>query len=240
MQLSKSNRAILFTLLVRIYPFSFLTMSNDTLEQEVPATPESETVEVPVDDESEVHPEGTNNTPISENKNISLTNGDMWFISDMLSGAKTPVALLNIGSFINTFVGLITSYQENLQKIEAEQNAEYMSLGKEFLVLDEQGRPTLTEDGKSYVLAEGKTDADFQDYNTRATNITTHFTQKKNDLANEVHIISVPHDVLSNFKYAFLYDISIETAQRVMKIKDENSGNFVAILYSITQKVNFL
>ena len=124
----------------------------------------------------------------------------------MLAGAKTPGALLNIGSFINTFVGIITSYQENLQKIEAEQNAEYMSLGKEFFVLDEQGRPTLTEDQKSYVFVEGKTEADLQDYNTRATNITAHFTQKKNDIANEVQVISVPYDVLWNFKNAFLHD----------------------------------
>lgn len=218
-------------------------MSNDNLEQEVPATTESETVEVPVEWDAGVPSETMNawsGPAVSESVNIALTNGDMWFISDMLAGAKTPGALLNIGSFINTFVGTITSYQETLQKIEAEQNAEYMSLGKEFFVLDDQGRPTLTEDGKSYVLVEGKTDADLQDYNTRATNITAHFTQKKNDIANEVQVISVPYDVLWNFKHAFLHDISIETAQRVMRIKDENSGNFVAILYSVTQKVHSL
>ena len=204
------------------------------VEQELPG-------EAPVDTSVKVaNNDATQDHEVSESVNIALTNGDMWFISDMLAGAKTPGALLKIGSFINTFVGTITSYQETLQKIEAEQNSEYMSLGKEFFVLDEQGRPTLTEDGKSYVLVEGKTDADLEDYSTRAANITTHFTQKKNDIANEVQVISVPHDVLWNFKHAFLHDISIETAQRVMKIKDENSGNFVAILYSVTQKVNSL
>lgn len=218
-------------------------MSNDNLEQEVPATPESETVEVPVDDGAKIPSEGMNawsDPAVQENKNIPLTNGDMGFISDMLAGAKTPGCLVRMGNFINTFVGTITAYQEGLQKIETEQNAEYMALGKEFFVLDDQGRPTLTEDQKSYVLVEGKTEADLQDYNTRATNITAHFTQKKNDLANEVHIISVPHDVLWDFKHSFLHDISIEQAQKSMKIKDENSGNFVAILYSITQKVNSL
>lgn len=116
-------------------------MSNDTLEQEVPATPEPEV------DGVEVSNEAVNDVPTQEdNLNIPLTNGDMGFISDMLAGAKTPGCLVRMGNFINTFVGTITAYQEGLQKIETEQNAEYMALGKEFFVLDEQSRPTLTED----------------------------------------------------------------------------------------------
>lgn len=214
-------------------------MSNDTLEQEVPATPEPE-----VDTMDGVEPDDSavkaSANPVEETLNIPLTNGDMGFISDMLAGAKTPGCLVNIGNFINAFVGHVTAYQDRLQKIETKQNAEYMALAKEFFVLDDQDRPTLTEDWKSYVLVEGKTEADLQDYNTRATNITAHFTKEKNDLANEVHIISVSYDVLWDFKHSFLNDISIEQAQKSMKIKDESSGNFVAILYSITQKVNSL
>lgn len=199
-------------------------MSNDTID--------------PVDVSSE---EAVNDVPTQEdNLNIPLTNGDMGFISDMLAGAKTPGCLINIGNFINAFVGHVTAYQDRLQKIETKQNEEYMALGKEFFVLDDQGRPTMTEDHKSYVLVEGKTEADLQDYNTRATNITARFTQEKNDVANEVNVVSVSHDVLWDFKHSFLNDVSIELAQKSMNIKPENSGNFVAILYSITQKVKSL
>ncbi len=217
-------------------------MSNDTLEQEVPVTPESETVEVPVDDGVEVSNEAVNDVPStsSDTVNIPLTNGDMGFISDMLAGAKTPGCLVRIGNFINCFVGNVTAYQDRLQKIETKQNEEYMALGKEFFVLDDQGRPTMTEDRKSYVLVEGKTEADLQDYNTRATNITAHFTKEKNDVANEVNVVSVPFTVLQDFKFSFMNEISIELAQKSMNIKPEVSGNFVAILYSITQKVNSL
>lgn len=58
--LARSGIPVIRTLLVRIYPFSFLTMSNDNLEQEVPATPESETVEVPVDTDAKIPSEGMN------------------------------------------------------------------------------------------------------------------------------------------------------------------------------------
>lgn len=212
-------------------------MSNDTLEQEVPATPEPE---VDTMDGVGLLKDVPSSHSATDNMNIPLTNGDMGFISDMLAGAKTPGCLVNIGNFINAFVGHVTAYQDRLQKIEAKQNEEYMALGKEFFVLDDQGRPTMTEDHKSYVLVEGKTEADLQDYNTRATNITAHFTQEKNDVANEVNVVSVPFIVLQDFKYSFLNNISIELAQKSMNIKPENSGNFVAILYSITQKVKSL
>ncbi len=214
-------------------------MSNDTLEQEVPATPEPE-----VDTMDGVEPDYSavkaSANPVEEILNIPLTNGDMGFISDMLAGAKTPGCLINIGNFINAFVGHVTAYQDRLQKIEAKQNEEYMALAKEFFVLDDQGRPTMSEDHKSYVLVEGKTEADLQDYNTRATNITAHFTQERKDVDNEVNVVSVSHDVLWNFKQSFLHDVSIELAQKSMNVKPEHSGNFVSILYSITQKVKSL
>jgi len=233
MQSNKSNRAIPFTLFTRIYFFIFFIMP-ETTEQETP-------VDLPTEDNQvSVTPELQEVETSEETLNIPLTNGDMGFISDMLAGAKTPGCLINIGNFINAFVGHITAYQERLQKIEQEQNAEYLNLGKEFFVLDGEGRPTMTEDQKSYVLVEGKTTDDLQDYNTRATNITAHFTEKKNDVANEINVISVSHDVLWNFKQSFLHDVSIELAQKSMNIKPEVSGNFVAILYSITQKVKLL
>lgn len=222
-------------------PFLFLPMSNDNLEQETLVDDNPVPVETSeVDTGAKVANDAMNDPAVSENINVPLTNGDMGFISDMLSGAKTPGCLINIGNFINSFVGLVTAYQDGLAKIEQKQNAEYLALAKEFFVLDAQDRPTMNEESNTYKLVEGKTQDDLQDYNTRTTNITTHFTKEKNDLANEVHIISVTHDVLWNFKHSFLYDVSIELAQKSMNIKPENSGNFVAILYSITQKVHSL
>lgn len=170
-------------------------------------------------------------------RDIVLTNGDMGFISDMLAGASTPACLVHIGNFMNWFLGTVTAYQEKLSKIEAEQNAEYLAMGKEFFVLDEQGRPTMKEDGTSYILVDGKTDEDLKEYNVRATNITNHFTEKRNELANEIQVFSVSESVLYNFQHEFLRGINIDQAQKNMQIKPENSGNFVAILYSISQKV---
>lgn len=214
-------------------------MSNDTTEVPVDEVPVDE---VPMPDElpSVDGKVGANPADHNEMITLPLTNGDMGFISDMLAGAVTPSCLVHVGNFMNSFLDKVTAYQGKLQEIEAEQNKEYMALGKEFFVLDAQGRPTKPAEGEPFVLVEGKTQDDLKDYHTRANNITSHYTQKKNDVANEIQTFTVSHDVLWNFKHHFLNNINIDQAQKNMGIKPETSGNFVAILYSISQKVTAL
>lgn len=218
-------------------------MSNDNLEQEVPATPESETVEVPVDDGAK---SADLNSAYPGKRVITLTYGDMGFISDIMAGAKTPYALVSIGNFVGTFLDKIATYQEEANKLTSSHTEQYIALAKEFFVLDEQMNPTVDEETKKWKLIEGKTDEDTKDFGTRHNNMTAQFNDEKNKLANKSFSFEVDEYLLWNFKDAFLHNVDIQIAQRELTMKPgqppnpQDAANFVAILYSVATKIRSL
>lgn len=177
---------------------------------------------------------------------ITLTYGDMWFISDMMAGAKSPGALVSIGNFVGLFLNRIASYEVEATKLKSSHTEQYISLAKEFFVIDENNNPTVNQETGKWELLEGKTDEDVKEFTTRHGNMTTQFSEENNKLSNKEFQFDVPWSTLWNFVDAFLNGLDIQVAQRELLSKPnqpmnpQESANFVAALYSVAQKIKTL
>lgn len=190
---------------------------------------------------------GASKNLLDDNTSVVITLGDAGFISDMLSGAKTPGTLSNLAEFISFFLTHIADYEKGLAEIDKVSEGEYIALAKEFFILDEKLNPTIDEETQKWKLLEGKTEADMDDYSTRNRNIGQVALEKKNLLANKEITVSVPFSVFFEFRHAFLTEIDVEQAVRKIvhsriNPQDHNAleretANFIATLYSVTKKI---
>ncbi len=104
---------------------------------------------------------------------FELSKSELGFISDLIAGATTPRALLNIGNFVGHVSEHVLAYETQLRELSEAQKLDIETLAKEYFEQTEDGQPKTREVEKEdangdmkkvqeWILIEGKDRAEFE------------------------------------------------------------------------------
>lgn len=169
---------------------------------------------------------------------FEITKSELGFISDLISGAQTPGALLAIGNFVGHVSNHVLGYQSDLEALANGQKLAMEDLAKEYFEQDEQGQPkieavtdpTTGQETQKWVEKAG---VDIKKFEELYKSMTDESMKARQDLGMAKIAVVVEDNVFHNFKNALMNDVRIIDAIRAMGLKDEKQHQeFIGVLYN--------
>ena len=155
---------------------------------------------------------------------FELTKSELGFISDLIAGATTPRALLNIGNFVGHVSEHVLGYETQLRELSEAQKLDIETLAKEYFEQDEAGNPKTREvdkDGQmvqEWILIEGKDRAEFEKlYKEKTKNAM----DARQEAGNQRVSLEIEDSVIKKAFMSIMDEISIATLTKNLGIDAE-------------------